>query len=141
MAWYDVLYYAYIGVSLVVWIVLTVLIFRRKLKEGSLDTDSIYLDLTDNIIKWVEGAEDAFEQMSSAAGIQTGALKMSQVLTKIKEYCEKNNIVYDAEYWEEKVEEYVGLLNHNEDEESEDVQSTEQDSTPVATTIISYKNK
>lgn len=73
-------------------------------------------EITELAAQKVAEVEKLFSQATyvlKAAGIKTGEIKKESVMTFIKGSCIEKGITFDADYWSEKVEKLVEVLNTN----------------------------
>lgn len=76
-------------------------------------------EITELAAKKVAEVEKLFSQASNvlkAVGVKTGEIKKESVMTFIQGSCVEKGISFDSDYWSEKVEKLVDVLNTNKTE-------------------------
>lgn len=66
-------------------------------------------NVANNLIAEAEKAYASVNEALKSKGSSAGAMKKDKVLFQLQSYCTKNNLEFDAEYWNKKIDEIVAL--------------------------------
>lgn len=66
-------------------------------------------NVANNLIAEAEKAYASVNEALKSKGSSAGAMKKDKVLFQLQSYCTKNNLDFDAEYWNTKIDEIVAL--------------------------------
>lgn len=103
----------FLVITLIPSIILMVKNYKKAKKAKTEAEKSAALnELNDVANKLIAEAEKAYASVNEALkskGSSAGAMKKDKVLFQLQSYCTKNNLEFDAEYWNNKIDEIVAL--------------------------------
>lgn len=117
----DTIYIVYIIISIVATLITTTIpaaialiksIEARKNAQTDAErekADSDLLETAKGFIAAAEVAFDGFDKMMKAQGSSAGAMKKDTVFTKLQAYALQNGYDFDADEWNEKIDELVAF--------------------------------
>lgn len=116
-----IMYIVFVCVSVLAYIITTVLAIKRKKAKGdAVDVDEVLASVSEQVMGLVKGAERAFSSVPKG-----GALKLKDVLNDTRELCEQAGVSFDKEYWTDFIEKAVELINIDRPEEKSTETTTE----------------
>lgn len=92
----------------------------KKAKGEKVDANYIFTEILNGVIDAVKSNENIFATLSNGGNIKTGVLKLERVLATSRELCQKYNIEFDKEKFEEIANKLVELININKSASSDD---------------------
>lgn len=85
---------------------------NKKLAQTAEKTIEISELATDKVVE-IEKLYSQAATVLKAVGVSTGAIKKENVMNYIESKCVEKGVAFDSEYWSEKVEKLVEVLNTN----------------------------